>query len=140
MQQSMPLRRFARYIFLVSDVYVNRAKAKEEVYSHLTNMRKSVIRMNLSYIDIDRLKEKIEKLIGLEVQYAKFFKPEDNENRKLRKRIIILEQELKCCIGEGQIENQRLSVDQIKSDLENIKSRVNNLIKEGEIKSKISEH
>ena len=87
-------RHFAKHLFLTSRVYVGRNKAKDEVDNQLKRMRKQVIKMSLSYSDIDRLKRKVNNLINLERKYAKFFKPEDEETRELRKEIAALEREL----------------------------------------------
>ena len=94
MYRRKSLKHFAKHLFLVSGVYIERNKARGDVYSHLQNMRKSIIRMNLSYSDIERLKKKIDNLINLERAYAKFFKPEDNRTIELKGQINALEQEL----------------------------------------------
>lgn len=94
-QNSQSFRHFAKHLFLVCRVYAERNKAKEAVQSHLQKMRKSVIRMRLSYSDIDLLKEKIEVMIDRERKYAKFFRPEDRETRELKNHINELGQELK---------------------------------------------
>ena len=58
LQSSKSFRHFARHLFLVGGVHIERNRAKADVDSHLQRMRKSIIRMNLSYSDIDKLKKK----------------------------------------------------------------------------------
>ena len=64
LQNTKSFRHFAKHLFLVSRVFVWRKKARESVDSQLHRMRKSIIRMSLSYTDLDRLKRKIGKQIG----------------------------------------------------------------------------
>jgi len=85
---------FARHVFLISKIHSQKQKAEDEVKSHLAKMRKSIIRMSLSYKDIDRLKDKINILIDWERKYSKFFRPEDSEIKDLKGKIISLEEEL----------------------------------------------
>jgi len=63
-------RHFSKHLFLVTKSYIERKKAKEEVDLQLEKMRKSIIRMRLSYTDISRLKERIEKLANAEYNYS----------------------------------------------------------------------
>ena len=63
LQNSKSFRHFAKHFFLIGRVYVERKKAKEDVDNYLQRMIKSIIRMNLSYSDIDKLKKKIENLL-----------------------------------------------------------------------------
>ena len=93
-QNTKSFRRFSRNLFLIGRVYVERNKAKEDVYSQLDRMRKSIIRMSLSYSDVDRLRAKIDNLIDWERRYAKLFKPEDKELESLKIQIAELEGEL----------------------------------------------
>lgn len=94
-QTSKSFRHFAKHLFIIGRVYVERKKAQQEVDSQLERMRKSIFRMSLSYNDIDKLKEKISNLINWERKYAKFFKPKDNEMQEMQNKINALEQELK---------------------------------------------
>ena len=87
MESTHSLRHFARHIFLVSRVHAERSRAKHDVDSHLQKMRKSIIRMNLGYSDIDRLKEKVSRLVESERKYSKFFKPEDDEAKELKSQM-----------------------------------------------------
>ena len=94
-QNSKSFRHFSRHLFLVNRIRNERNKSRDELYAHIEKMRKSIIRMNLTYSDADRLKQKMNKLIDLERKYAKFFKPEDSETRGLKDKINSLEKELK---------------------------------------------
>lgn len=129
MQSSVSLRHFARHLFLVSNVYAGRKKSKEDVDGHLHKMRKAIIRMSLSYNDVDRLKEKIENLMDWERKYAKLFKPSDRETDELKRQISMLEDELRnereeksSVISEN---NERIS--QLTGSLENVKSQMRHL-------------
>lgn len=95
MQSPKPVRHFTKHIFLIAKVYAEREKSREEVYGYLQKMRKSIIRMNLTYTEVDRLKQKIDNLVDWERKYAKYFKPEDDEKQNLKNHIIALEEELK---------------------------------------------
>ncbi|HLC60832.1 MAG TPA: hypothetical protein VJJ52_05355 [Candidatus Nanoarchaeia archaeon] len=94
MQNTKSMGHFARHVFLISKIHSQKQKAEDEVKSHLAKMRKSIIRMSLSYKDIDRLKDKINILIDWERKYSKFFRPEDSEIKDLKGKIISLEEEL----------------------------------------------
>jgi chromosome segregation ATPase len=92
-------------------------------------MRKSIIRMNLSYSDIEKLKKKIENFINLERKYARLFHSEDEEKQELRKYISALQQELKnereeklCIISENEEKIQQLT-----ESLNNIKNQMKHL-------------
>ena len=93
-QSRKSVRHFTKHLFLVSRVYAEREKAREDVYGYLQKMRKSIIRMSLGYSDVDRLKQKIDNLINWERKYAKYFKPEDDEKQGLKNNIRALEDEL----------------------------------------------
>ena len=95
MQSTKAMSHFAKHVFLVSNIYADKKKAEDEVYGHLSKMKKSIIRMSLNYRDIDKLKEKIEILIDTERKYAKFFRPEDGEAKELKARIAELEEQIK---------------------------------------------
>ena len=126
-QNTQSFRHFSKHLFIVSKVFVERNKARQEVAAHLQKMRKSIIRMNLSYTDIDRLKDKVENLINWERKYAKFFKPEDKETQELKNRINALEQELRNEKLEKQAimaqNNER--INQLSESLNSIKKQMN---------------
>ncbi len=129
LQNSKPFRHFARHLFLIGRVYVERRKAKEDVDNYLQRMRKSIIRMNLSYSDIDKLKKKIENLTDWERRYAKFFKPEDKETQALKSNINALEQELRNEREEKMsiISENNEKIGQLTSSLDNIKNQMKHL-------------
>ena len=95
MQSTKVMGHFARHVFLISKVYSQKQKAEDEVNAHLAKMRKSIIRMSLSYNDIGRLKDKINTLINWERKYSKFFRPEDSQIKDLKDKIISLEGEIR---------------------------------------------
>ena len=107
-------------------------KAKEDLYSYLQKMRDSIIRMRLSYSQIDKLKEKINHLIEWERKYAKFFRPEDKETQELKKRMQKFEEELMLERGEKQriIEDNNNKVAELSESLSSVKSRLNQLLLE----------
>ena len=129
LQSSKSFRHFARHLFLVGRVHIERNRAKEDVDNHLQRMGKSIIRMNLSYSDIDKLKEKIENLINWERKYAKFFKPEDKETQSLKSQINALEQELKNEREEKMsiISENNEKIAQLTESLNNIKNQMKHL-------------
>ena len=128
-QNTKSFRHFAKHLFLVSRVYVERNKAKEDVDNYLQRMRKSVIRMSLTYSDIDRLKQKIDNLINLERKYAKFFKPADKETEELKNQIKALEQELRNEREEklSIISENNEKIEQLIQSLSNIKNQMRHL-------------
>ena len=95
MQSTKAMSHFAKHVFLVSSIYADKKKAEDDVYEHLLKMKKSVIRMALSYKDIDKLKDKVAALIDEERKYAKFFRPDDGEVKELKLRISELEEQIK---------------------------------------------
>lgn len=127
-----PLRHFVKHLFLTGKVYTERKRAKMDVDSQLQRMRKSIIRMNLSYSDVDRLKQKIGNLVSWERRYAKFFKAPDEETIELRKRINALEQELHNEKEEKYkitAENNE-KIAQLTGSLSGLKSKTNYLLME----------
>lgn len=132
LQNSKSFRRFAKHLFLISRVYIERNKAKEDVDEYLQRMRKSIIKMRLSYSDIDRLKEKIGNLINWERRYAKFFKPADKETQELKSQINVLEQELSNEREEKRkiIYENNEKIAQLTNSLNSIKSKTNELMME----------
>ncbi len=129
-QNSRHIRHFARHLFLLSKVYRERSRAKSDLDSHLKNMRNSIIKMRLSYKDVDRLKEKIEIMIDWERRYSRFFKTDDTEIQDLRKRISSLENELKIEREQKQsiASDNREKIKELTESLNNIKSQVMHLM------------
>lgn len=126
MQSSKSFRHFARHLFIIGRIHVDRKKAQKEVDEQLERMRKSILRMSLSYKDIDRLKEKISNLISWERKYARFFRPKDNEMQELHNQINSLEQELKNERDEKYriISENDEKIKQLTGTLENIKNQM----------------
>ncbi|MBI3027488.1 hypothetical protein HYY70_05220 [Candidatus Woesearchaeota archaeon] len=131
-QNTKSLRHFVKHLFLTGRVYTERKRAKIDVDAQLQRMRKSIIRMNLSYSDVDRLKQKIDNLMNWERRYAKFFKVPDEETIELRKRINALEQELHNEKEEKYkitSENNE-KIAQLTESLSGLKSKTNYLLME----------
>ena len=128
-QNSKSFRHFAKHLFLVGRVYVERKKAKEDVDNYLQRMRKSIIRMNLTYSDIDRLKQKIENLIDWERRYAKFFRTADKETEEFKNQVQALEQELRNEKEEKMmvISENNEKIQQLTESLNNIKNQMKHL-------------
>ena len=128
-QSTNSLRHFARHIFLVSNVYAGRKKSREDVDGHLHKMRKAIIRMSLSYNDVDRLKQKIENLVEWERKYAKLFKPADRETEELKQQIAALEKDLSNEREEklSIISENNERIGQLTGSLENVKSQMKHL-------------
>ena len=131
-QSSRSFRHFARHLFLIGKIYKDRHIAKSEVNAQLEKMRKSIIRMNLSYTDINRLSQKIDAWIGVERKYAKFFKLDDTQAQELKKHIAAIEEELKAereekfrMMGEKDEEARQLS-----ESLQNVKNKMRHLVME----------
>ena len=129
---SRSFRHFSRYLFLVSNIYLKRNKAREDLHSYLEKMRDSIIKMRLSYTHIDKLKEKIENSIELERRYARFFRIEDKATQQLRRKVKNLEGELTKEIEEIQqiINENNDKTSQLSESLVNVKSKLNHLMLE----------
>ena len=131
-QSSKSFRHLARHLFVVSGVYSERGRARQELDSYLQRMRKSIIRMTLGYSDIEKLKKKVDSLVDIERKYAKFFKPEDKETEGLKNQINALEHEL---MNERE-EKYRIASDnnekiqQLTNSLNSIKVKMNELLVE----------
>lgn len=131
-QLSKPLRHFARHLFVAGKVYREREKARQDVYSFLQRIRKSIIRMSLSYSEIDRLRQKIDSLIDWERKYARFFRPEDSHLSELKSQIKSLEEEL----SKEREEKLRIKSEQedrikeLSDSLENVKHKTRHLLLE----------
>jgi len=131
-QNPKSFKHFSKHLFVIGKVYVEKHRAKEDLDEFLRKMRKSIIRMNLKFTDIDRLKAKIENLLDLERQYAKFFKSEDKEISELKSHIKDLEEQLKNEREEKlsiMTENEE-KINQLKESLNNIKSKMRHLLME----------
>ena len=132
LQIAKPLRHFAKHLFITGRVFRERENAREDVYSYLQKMRKSIIRMNLSYSEVDRLKQKIDNLVVWERKYAKFFRPEDSQMQELKNQIKSLEdglskeREEKLRIQSEQEEKIR----ELSDSLESIKHKMRHLFME----------
>lgn len=126
---SVSFRHFARHLFLVSNAYAGRQKSREDVDSYLHKMRKAIIRMSLTYGDLDRLKQKIENLVDWERKYAKFFKPADGETEELKKQIKMLEQEIKNEREEklSIISENNERIGQLTQSLGSVRNQMKNL-------------
>ena len=131
-QNTKSFRNFAKHLFLISRVHSERNKAKEDVDDYLKKMRKSIIRMNLSYTNIDRLKQKVDNLVNLERKYAKFFRPEDRETLELKEQIKSLEQELRNEREEklSIISENDEKIMELTESLDNIKNKMKHLFME----------
>ena len=132
LQTSKPFMHFAKYLFLVSKIHRERTIAREDVDNHLKKMRKSIIKMDLSYTDIDKLSLKINTLVNCERKYAKFFKPEDTERQEFRNEIANLEQELR---NEKEEKSRVISehdekIKELSDSLGNIKNKMRHLLME----------
>ena len=129
---SLSFRKFSKYLFIVGSVFTQRNKAREDVYTHLQNMRRSITRMRLSYTDVDRLKEKIEKLAILERKYGKYFKISDDETEELRNHVKELEEQLVKSSEEKQsiIDENNHKIAQLTESLENVKRQLRHLLME----------
>lgn len=132
MQTSRSFRHFARHLFLAGKVCFERNSAKEYLYEHIENIRKSIIKMNLRYSDIDRLKERIDNYINWEKKYAKFFKLEDKEKGELKNHVEMLEQELKNEREEKQrvISETNEKISQLTESVTNLKSQMKHIAME----------
>ena len=129
---SKSLRHFANHLFIAGKIYIERKKARDDVDSHIHRMRKSIIRMSLTYSDIDKLKEKIHIMIEWEGRYAKLFKPEDKETTELKKKISDFGTELAQEREEKQKTSEENSqkIAQLTEALNNVKSKTNYLLME----------
>src|SRR3989344_1488750 len=128
-QDLRSFRHFSRHLFFASKIHVERRKAEQDIFDHLQKMRKSIIRMNLSYTDVDKLKKKVDNLIEWERKYAKFFKPEDDESKQLKEQIRFLEDSLRREREEkmAAINDNNEKIKHLTDSLDNIKRQLNHL-------------
>ncbi|HLC50007.1 MAG TPA: hypothetical protein VJI97_01130 [Candidatus Nanoarchaeia archaeon] len=128
---------FAKHLSSAAKVCIDRDNAKAELQHHLSRMRKSVINLSLSYSDIDKLRHKIDDVIKLEREYAKFFKVQDDETAELRSYIEDLKDELR----NERVEKQRIAeennekIKSLSESLENLKHQMRSLLMEKSKKS-----
>ena len=136
LQTSKSFRNFSKHLFIVSRVYTQKKKAREDLENYLHMMKKSIIRMNLSYSHIDKLKRKVENLVSWEIKYAGFFRQPDKEAgeqlSQLNNQIKSLEQEFK---NERESKLSIISdydekIKEMTESLESIKSRMRHLLME----------
>ena len=132
MPETYSLRHFAKHLFLVSNVYMKRRKAEQEVYEHLKSMRQAIIKMRLGYSHIDKLKEKIANMVEQERSYARILRPEDGHTRELRSRLEALESELQNERESKQkiIKDTNEKTSQLAESLESTKMHAKNLLLE----------
>jgi DNA repair exonuclease SbcCD ATPase subunit len=128
-QNSSWFKRFSRHLVIAGGVYYQRKKAKDELELFLQKMRKSIMRMTLSYSDIDKLSQKIDNLIDWERRYSRMFKPEDSEIKELKEEIRHLENELMDAHeSKSKMHAEHTEkTQQLTQSLENIKGQLKNL-------------
>jgi DNA repair exonuclease SbcCD ATPase subunit len=128
-QDLRPTRHFIKHLFLASKVYTHRVKAVQDVGVQLQRMRKSIIRMSLTYSEIDSLKKKLENLIDYERQFARFFKPDDKETRQMKEKIRVLAEELQEAREERQkiINENEEKIKELTESLNQMKKKLSHL-------------
>ena len=131
-QDHKSFHHFAKHLFIAGKIYIERNRAKEDVASHLQRMRKSIIRMSLTYSEIDNLKAKINNLVDWERRYAKLFRAEDKQDLELKKQLESAENELRKEREEKQqiINDNNNRILELTESLNNIKSKTNELLME----------
>ena len=127
-----PARHFIKHLCVASKVYIKRNKASEDVHNHLHRMRKSIIRMSLTYSEIDRLKRKVDELIEYERQFARLFKPDDMEQIKLKEHIAALSNAIKSEREDKEkiISDHGEKIRELTESLDSIKNQVRHLVME----------
>ena len=122
-------KHFSKYLFRISRVFVERRKARVDVNNQIQRMRKSIISMRLTYTDVDKLKEKIERLIGWERKFARFFTQEDRETQELKTQVKALEHELRQERQEKErvITSNQEKINQLSDSLNNLKASMKSL-------------
>lgn len=131
-QAPKPLRHFTKQLFLVSRAFNQRNRLKGQIHDQLQKMKKSIIRMNLSYSDIDRLKRMIDSFMVLEGKYARYFRHDDDDKQMLQKHVVSLQQELENEREEKLriISEHDEKIKELTDSLENIKGRMKHLLME----------
>ena len=131
-ESSRAIKHFSRHLFIGVKLYTERKSAKDELNEQLERMRKSIIRLSFSYSDIDRLREKLDKVIHSERKFAKFFHIEDDEMKHLKNEVAHLTQQLGLEREEKQkkIDENKLRIKQLEEKVEVIKATLNSLVME----------
>ena len=93
-QKTRAFKKFSFNLFHLGRIYSERKKAIDDLDDFLIKMKKSIIRMELKFSDIDKLRTKLDIVTRWERSYAKFFKTEDGEMNQLRNEIKSLEDKL----------------------------------------------
>ncbi|HLG24074.1 MAG TPA: hypothetical protein VI564_04055 [Candidatus Nanoarchaeia archaeon] len=130
LEQTVVFRNFAKKLFIVGNVYSKTIKAREDVHKQMQKMKKSIIRLNLSYSDVDRLNHKVEKLIELERRYSRFFKTPDTEVKELKDHIEYLENQLSLERKEKRqlLEEEEVKINQMKEHMNAVKNHAKQLL------------
>src|SRR3989338_4953924 len=130
LEQTVVFRNFAKKLFIVGNVYSKTIKAREDVHKQMQKMKKSIIRLNLSYSDVDRLNHKVEKLIELERRYSRFFKTPDTEVKELKDHIEYLENQLSLERKEKRqlLEEEEVKINQMKEHMNAVKTHAKQLL------------
>ena len=133
-QQTTAFRDFTKKLFIAGNIYSKTIKAREDVHKHMHKMKKSIIRMNLSYSDVDKLNHKVEKLIELERRYSRFFKAPDKEIGELKDQVEYLENQLRIERKEKHkiMEEQELKINEMKEHMQTVKSHARQLLMDRE--------
>jgi DNA anti-recombination protein RmuC len=116
-----PLKHFLSHLFVVGRVHNERNRSKIEVDRHLDMMRKSIIRMNLTYSDLDNLREKINNYLHWEAKYAKYFRPADKDTQEIKDKLEHVRKELRLEKEEKKRMKFDLEDERKKLKLENSK-------------------
>ena len=129
-QKERATRHFAKHLFRAGHAYIERKKARKELSSFVEKMRSSIIRMNLSYTDIERLKKRIDAAMDCERSFGKFFRGEDKVDSELKQQITALDEE----ISKEREEKLRIRADyedrinDLSQSLESVKTKMNHLL------------
>lgn len=133
-QQTATFRNFAKKLFIAGNVYSKTLKAREDVHKQMHKMKKSIIRMNLSYSDVDKLNHKVENLIELERRYSRFFKAPDKELDELRDHVDYLQNQLTLERKEKRtlMEEQEHKINEMKDHMNTVRSHARQLLMDRE--------
>ena len=129
-QKDRAVRHFAKHLFAAGKTYTERKKARKELNSFVEKMKSSIIRMNLSYTDIERLKKRIDSAMLAERKFGSLFRGEDKEDHELKQEIMALEEQL----SREREEKLRIRADYedrmkyLSQSLESVKSKMNHLL------------
>ncbi len=124
--ESKTFRRFSRHLAKAGRVQINRVKSRQEVDEQLAKMRKNIIRMRLSYKDIDDLKERMHDMIYWEGMFQKIGKRDSGESEILRATIERLEHELYLEKDENRriVQENNAKIQQLTESLESVKNKL----------------